>query len=190
MAVAARVAGRQVSHTAGEKSTRMIPVTWKYLIWIAHRTRDYLEPHSDPKRPEKWKLGSGSAPKRQEPTTMRRDTFTFCIHPNSVLLPFQTQISTKIVVQHLSVILSILQCCGSGMFIPDPNLKIPDPESASKNLCIFNPKKLFLSFGKIILDFSFRIPDLEFFPIPDPGVKKAPDSGFPALLFFGVSLKN
>jgi hypothetical protein len=44
------------------------------------------------------------------------------------------------------------ECCGSGMFIPDPNFFIPDPGfrvnkipdpgsgSASKNLRIYNPK--------------------------------------------------
>ncbi len=51
------------------------------------------------------------------------------------------------------------QRCGSGMFIPDPksdfSSRIPDPGSkgfpdpgsgfASKNLCILNPQKLFLS---------------------------------------------
>jgi hypothetical protein len=47
-----------------------------------------------------------------------------------------------------------LLCCGSSMFIPDPIFsvpdsgfrvdKIPDPGSASKNLSIFNPKKLIL----------------------------------------------
>ncbi len=50
---------------------------------------------------------------------------------------------------------TIMQCCGSGMFIPDPNFslpnrgsrvkKIPDPgsDSASKNLSTFNPKNCF-----------------------------------------------
>ncbi len=49
--------------------------------------------------------------------------------------------------------LRIWQCCGSGMFIPDPNFvhpgsrikKIPAPGSgsASKNLSIFDPKNWF-----------------------------------------------
>jgi hypothetical protein len=42
-----------------------------------------------------------------------------------------------------------VQCCESGMFIPDPNISIPDPGSkrdpgsgsASKNFSIFNPEK-------------------------------------------------
>jgi hypothetical protein len=32
------------------------------------------------------------------------------------------------------------QCCGSGMFIPEPNFSIPDPGSASKNLSILVQK--------------------------------------------------
>jgi hypothetical protein len=44
------------------------------------------------------------------------------------------------------------QCCGSEMFIPDPNFSIPDPGSkrfrfpdpfTSKDLSIFNPKNCF-----------------------------------------------
>jgi hypothetical protein len=31
---------------------------------VVHKKRDYPEPHPDPKQPEEWKLGSGSAPKR------------------------------------------------------------------------------------------------------------------------------
>jgi|688.fasta_scaffold2392201_1 hypothetical protein len=47
------------------------------------------------------------------------------------------------------------QCCGSDMFIPDPGSeffhpgsriqRLKDPGSASKNLSIFKPEKLFLS---------------------------------------------
>ncbi len=56
--------------------------------------------------------------------------------------------------------------------------KIPNPGSgsASQNLSIFNQKivsKLSaVCSGMLILD-----PDLDFLPIPDPGVKKAPDPG-------------
>jgi hypothetical protein len=52
------------------------------------------------------------------------------------------------------------QCCGPGMFIPDPNFSLPDPgskkhpdpgsESASKNISIFNPKNCFLTLGNMI----------------------------------------
>jgi hypothetical protein len=81
--------------------------------------------------------------------------------------------------------------CGSGMFIPDPGsdflpsriprsqiriVPIPDPGS-SKNLSILTQKKWFLSSRKYDPGCSFRIPDPDFLPIPNPGVKKAPDPG-------------
>ncbi len=56
------------------------------------------------------------------------------------------------------------QCCGPGIFIPDPNFLIPDPGSrakkfrnngsgsASKNLSIFNSNKCFQALRKIIWD--------------------------------------
>ncbi len=84
------------------------------------------------------------------------------------------------------------QCCGSGMFIPDPGsdffpsrirtVSIPDPGSASKDLSILTPekpKKWFLSSRKYDPGCSSRIRMLTFYPsrIPDPGVKKAPDPG-------------
>ncbi len=67
------------------------------------------------------------------------------------------------------------QCCGSGMFIPDPNFSYPG--SASKNLSILTPKKWFLSSRKYDPGCSSRIRILIFYPsrMPDPGVKKAPD---------------
>jgi hypothetical protein len=61
--------------------------------------------------------------------------------------------------------------CGSGMFMPDPG-----SGSASKNLSIFNSKKRFLSSRKNDVTCSSRI-QIHIFPIPDPGVKKAPDPG-------------
>jgi hypothetical protein len=73
------------------------------------------------------------------------------------------------------------------MFIPDPTFSIPDPDltrsrirmcikelkgsgsgCASKNLSIFISKKI---------RSGMFIPDLDFFSIPDPGVKKAADPG-------------
>ncbi len=84
------------------------------------------------------------------------------------------------------------QCCGSGVFIPDTGseltIQIPDSgskrswnlgsASASKNLSIFYPKKLFLSSRKYDPECSSRTPNPDFFPlqIPDPGVKKAQKS--------------
>jgi hypothetical protein len=47
------------------------------------------------------------------------------------------------------------QCCGSGMFIPDPNFF--HPGSASKNLSILTPKKWFLSSRKYDPGCPFRI---------------------------------
>ncbi len=83
------------------------------------------------------------------------------------------------------------QCCGSGMFIPDPTffhpgsrirtVSITDPGSASKNLSILTPKKWFLTLENMIriVHPGSRIQMLTFYPswIPDPGVKKAPDPG-------------
>ncbi len=86
----------------------------------------------------------------------------------------------------------IPQCGGSGMFIPDPTffhpgsrtrtVSIPDPGSSSKNLSILTPqktKKWFLSSKKYDPGCSSRIPDpdADFLPIPDSGVKKAPNPG-------------
>jgi hypothetical protein len=69
---------------------------------------------------------------------------------------------------------------GSDFSIQDPgsrDKKIPDPGSgsASKNLSIFNTKKLFLSSRKYDPGCSSRIRIQIFYPsrIPDPGVKKA-----------------
>ncbi len=75
------------------------------------------------------------------------------------------------------------QCWGSEMFTPDldPNFfypgsriqgqKDPGSGSASKNLGIFNPKKLFLSSRKYNpgLLYRTRIRILIFLPIPDTG---------------------
>ncbi len=81
------------------------------------------------------------------------------------------------------------QCCGSGIFIADQNFSIPDTGSkrfrirdpgsgsAPKNLSIYNPKNCFYALGNMFIP----DPDFEsgswFLPIPDPGVKKAPDPG-------------
>ncbi len=59
------------------------------------------------------------------------------------------------------------QCCGSGMFIPDPNffhhgsririLPVPDPWSLIKDFKYFNKKKLFLRLRKYDPGCSYRI---------------------------------
>ncbi len=69
------------------------------------------------------------------------------------------------------------QCCGSGMFIPDPGSEffhsgsrvknIQDPGCAFKNLSIFNQKKLFLSSRKNDPVCSSRIPGSKRQRIPD-----------------------
>jgi hypothetical protein len=70
------------------------------------------------------------------------------------------------------------QCCGSGMFITDPNFSIPDRSrririqdpDPIKIFKVFSTQKLFLSYRKYDPRCSSRIPDpdLIFLPIPDP----------------------
>jgi hypothetical protein len=70
------------------------------------------------------------------------------------------------------------------MFIPDPNFlhpgsrtkRFPDPHP-HQIISDFNPKKCFYKLSENDPESSSRIPDLDFLPIPDPGVKKAPDPG-------------
>jgi hypothetical protein len=84
------------------------------------------------------------------------------------------------------------QCCGSGMFpgsdffpsaFRDPGSEFFHPGSRIriKEFKYFNPKKWFLSSRKYDPGCSsrIRIRILTFYPspIPDPGVKKAPDPG-------------
>ncbi len=77
------------------------------------------------------------------------------------------------------------QCCGSGMFIPDPGsdffpsrirtVSIPDPGSSSKNLSILTPKKpknWFLSSKNYDPGCSSRIRMLTFYPSRIPGSKR------------------
>ncbi len=92
----------------------------------------------------------------------------------------------------LLIINSFLQCCGSGMFIPDPTffhpgsripgfrirtVSIPDPHQ--KNLNILTPKKWFLSCRKYDPGFSSWIPDPDayFLPIPDTGSRGQKGTG-------------
>ncbi len=85
---------------------------------------------------------------------------------------------------HIKVVGSSCQCCGSGMFIPDPTFFHPGSKFCPSRIRIkefkyFNPKK-WLSSRKFDPGSSSRIRILTFFPswIPDPGVKKAPDPGY------------
>jgi hypothetical protein len=91
--------------------------------------------------------------------------------------------------QPSDLIIINFQCCGSGMFIPDPGsnfFSIPYPGSKFftsriliKEFKYFNAKKCFLSSRKYVPGYSSRIRIVTFYPsrIPDPGVKKAPDPG-------------
>jgi hypothetical protein len=82
------------------------------------------------------------------------------------------------------------QCCGSGMFFPDPTFFHPGSELSPSRIRIkefkyFNPKKTkkngFQALENMIrvVHPGSRIRKLTFYPsrIPDPGVKKAPDPG-------------
>ncbi len=112
---------------------------------------------------------------------------------------------------------SFLQCCGSGMFIPDPGswfLPIPDPgsliqkqekrEGWRKNCCntfFWSHKFHKIVHGPIFKELQDIVTKLSIiwvwdpgsgknlFRIPDPGVKKAPDpgSGSTTLLFWRIT---
>jgi hypothetical protein len=74
----------------------------------------------------------------------------------------------------------INQCCGSGIFMPDPGSKrhlIPDNGgvSATKNLNIFNPTNCYQAPGNVILDTGSGSRTWIFFHLGSwiRGVKKA-----------------
>jgi len=67
-----------------------------------------------------------------------------------------------------------VQSGGSGMFIPDSWFKvknITDPEPIS----VFLTHKIVSKLSKIWSWMFIPDPDLDFWPVPDPGVKKASD---------------
>jgi hypothetical protein len=89
--------------------------------------------------------------------------------PSSLFLPENDETIVKN--------LTLTQCCGSGMFIPDPNFfhpgsrvkKIPDPApQPHQKFKYFNTKKLFLSSRKYDLGCSSRIRIFYPFRIPGP----------------------
>jgi hypothetical protein len=92
----------------------------------------------------------------------------------------------------------VYQCCGSGMFFSDTNFsipessvkKIPDPGSASNYFSTFNPK-IVSKLSELWSELFITDPDLDFSPIPDPGVKKAmePGSGSATTLFTNRPLR-
>jgi hypothetical protein len=61
------------------------------------------------------------------------------------------------------------------MFIPDLNFFHPESRIRITEFKYFNAKQLFLSSRKNDPGCSPRIRILIFLPIPDPGIKKAPD---------------
>ncbi len=67
----------------------------------------------------------------------------------------------------------LISVCGSGMFIPDPSFF--HPGSASRNLSILTQKKV-SKLSEIWSGLFIPDPDPDFLPIPDPGVKKAPEA--------------
>ncbi len=88
---------------------------------------------------------------------------------------------------------ALQQCCGYGIFIPDPGsefsildlgLKIfwfldPDPH---QRIEVFLTPQIFSMLSEIWSGMFIPDPVLDFLPIPDPGVIKAPDPGFATLL--------
>ncbi len=90
------------------------------------------------------------------------------------------------IVHVFTLLHKISQCCGSGMFIPDPNftsrIRIPDPrskrfrildpgsESASKNLS-FLTQKVVPKLSEIWSRMFIPYPGSDILPIPDPGQK-------------------
>ncbi len=82
------------------------------------------------------------------------------------------------------LLLCYLQYCGSGMFIPDPGseffpslIRIFHPRSGIhfKEFKYFNQNKIVSKLSEYDPGCSSRIRILIFLPIPDPGIKKAPD---------------
>jgi hypothetical protein len=75
------------------------------------------------------------------------------------------------------------RCCGSGMFIPDPNFSIPEPESQIpiKEFTYFNPKNCFKAHSNMIrivqLGSGYWFVTHPGSRNPDPGVKRATDPG-------------
>jgi hypothetical protein len=72
-----------------------------------------------------------------------------------------------------------LQCCGSGINIADPESEFSPSRIRTriKEFKYFIPKKCFLSLRKYDSGVHPGSGSSFFLPIPDPGVKKAPDPG-------------
>ncbi len=87
-----------------------------------------------------------------------------------------------------SFFLTFFQCCGSGMFIPNPCYEFFHPGSASKNWSILI-QKMVSKLSEIWFGLFIPDQDPDFLPIPDPWAKKAPDPGSATLQFFIINVK-
>jgi hypothetical protein len=122
------------------------------------------------------------------------DTIEWLKKPSHATVPLKLSLIPKIFTSFFFIFSGSVADPGCLSRIPDPTffhpgsrirtVSIPDPGSSSKNLSILTPKKAkkwFLSSKKYDPGYSSRIPDpdADFLPsrIPDPGVKKAPNSG-------------
>ncbi len=88
----------------------------------------------------------------------------------------------------------LTQCCGSGMFIPDPMFpsRIQGQKDSGSRILIhikeikyrvFLTQNFFFKLSEIKAGMFIPDPDLDFLPIPDSGFKKAPDPG-------GIQIRN
>jgi hypothetical protein len=88
---------------------------------------------------------------------------------------------------------AFFQCCGSGMFIPDPNFFHPASRIRIKEFKHFNPKKLFLRSRKYDPGCWSRSriwdSDPDFLPIPDPGFPGQKGTGSATLNFCEKTLR-
>jgi hypothetical protein len=73
-----------------------------------------------------------------------------------------------------------MQCFGSGIFIPDPNISISYPGSRihGQEDSGSGTKKIVSKLLEIWSEMFNPDTDRDFLPIPDTGVKKATDHGF------------
>ncbi len=69
------------------------------------------------------------------------------------------------------------QCCGSRMFIPDPNFFHPGSRTRIKEFKYFSPQNIVSKLSEIWSRLFIPDPDPDFLPISDPGATKAPDPG-------------
>jgi hypothetical protein len=102
-----------------------------------------------------------------------------CVYLVSAMLIEIPYLSGIVLVWYLSN-----SCSGSGVIIPDSTFFHPGSELSPSRIRIkefkyFNPKNWFLSSRKYdpVCSSRIRIPDADFLPIQDPGVKNAPDPG-------------